>query len=159
MKKIIVAMIICAVLAAAAFTAVFADTHPDLNIVDSSDSIVYAPGVFDIVVSSQPGVTYQWCARVGYDGSWLPLEDTERYKGTKTNHFQFITADGFANEDWASLRWCCLVTWPDGYQAYSNSQSMIIYTYADLLRHLDQDGVKITDFRLSSRVFFSAVCM
>lgn len=153
MKKTITAVILCValLLGACIFTS-YAAGRGDMNIMETSDSIVYAPGVFDLYVPSDPDVaSYQWCSRVGYDGSWLPIEDNERYSGTHTNHFSFLTADGFANEDWSNLRWCCLITWSDGYQEYSSSQDMIIYPYADLLRHLDSDGVKIAGFRVSGK--------
>ncbi len=153
MKKAITAVIICTALILGSLCgAVYAAGRGDVLIMETSDSVVFAPGVFDILVQSDPDIIdYQWCARVGYDGTWLPLEDNERYKGTRTNHFQFITADGFANEDWENLRFCCQVTWSDGTKEYSNSQNMIIYSYSNLLKHLERDGVAITSFGLSNR--------
>ena len=114
------------------------------------DRIVYAGGYYDMIAGANvAGAAYQWCARYGYDGSFTEIYDNERYFGTNTEHFRFLTADGYEyGTDWDHIHFACKVTFPDGTVKMTEAYNMHIYSSKALVSEMNRLGLKISEFGL-----------
>ncbi|MBR5739494.1 MAG: hypothetical protein IKY02_05840, partial [Lachnospiraceae bacterium] len=136
------------------FLAVFSSLRPSAEEFDAYlirfDTYVYSGGYFDAYagcgMTDDSQVTYQWCGKYGRDGTFVDLDDNERYSGTHTSHFRFLTADGFAyGTDWEELRFACRVTYK-GKSLYTDDLWMHIGSSSELTADLKRYPVTISSF-------------
>jgi len=118
------------------------------------DYDICAGGIYDAWVNSSQdvsGATYQWQfdASMG-DGSWYDLDDssgTYGYKGTKTDHFQFVTQYKDNSYEigtgWEDIPFRCKITL-DGKTYYTNSFCMNIYGTGTFRTEIKKLGAEFT---------------
>ena len=114
------------------------------------DQYVYSGGYMDVYAGSgltdDSEVTYRWCGKYGWDGTFVELDDNERYKGTHTSHFRFLTGDGYAyGTDWEKLHFACKITYK-GKTLYTEDMWMHIGSSAALTADLERNPITITSF-------------
>ncbi len=114
------------------------------------DPYVFADGQWDAYAgcgfTNDAGVTYRWCGKFGRDGSYVELDDNERYRGTHTAHFSFLTSDAYAyGTDWENIRFACKLTYK-GKTAYTEDVNMTIAPSSALSRALKDADVALTAF-------------
>ena len=114
------------------------------------DPYVYSGGYFDAYagcgLTNDSEVTYRWCGKYGRDGSFVELDDNERYSGTHTSHFRFLTADGFSyGTDWEELRFACKITYR-GKTLYTDDLWMHIGASGTLTADLKRNPITIGSF-------------
>lgn len=131
-----------------------------VGILAKSDDSVYAPGVFDIYVTTNAEEpTYCWMACVGQGGGasgYVALSDNENYTGVYTSHLSLKTHDGIAYTDdgtgWDNIYFSCAVTDKSGKTRQSPAMNMIIFTHQSLLNALEKNNIKITYFTASNSI-------
>ena len=121
---------------------------------DASDYVVYAPGVFDLLVTTdavQP--RYQWYAQVGTssDASKIKLENNDAYSGVNTDHLKLIARDGM-EESWQEISFFCAVTDKDGNTRCGPNFVMTIRDHQRILTALSNNGIGITQARVTNSV-------
>lgn len=145
------AFLLCIILVAGALP-LFTGAEEELSVMlVNCDTYVYAGGYYDMYASSNiEGCKYQWVARYGSDGSFVALSDNERYSGTATDHFRFLTADGYAyGTGWNEIRFGCMVTAPDGRVRITQTLGMDIATRDQLMTAINSKKLTIEDFYIS----------
>lgn len=137
MKRLL-SILLCATIA---FLLIPAQVHAAPTVTYSlMDGTVYVGGIFDAAVHVSEGAeraSYQWQVDVSMgDGSWYDIDDSQTaygYKGTKTDHFQFVTEpEGSGYEigtGWEKIPFRCKVT-IDGQNYYTSPFVISLYPYS-----------------------------
>ena len=153
MKKI-GSFVFAAIFLAAVFFLSFGSKQPAAEEFDAYliryDPYVFSGGYFDAYagcgMTDDSEVTYQWCGKYGRDGGFVDLSDNERYGGTKTSHFRFLTSDEFAyGTDWDEICFACRVTYK-GKSLYTEDLRMHIGSSGALTAELERHPVTILSF-------------
>ena len=118
---------------------------------------VYAGGILDMYAfvgeSDLSGYTFRWQYK-GLGNNWLDLEDNETYKGTKTNHLQFVTYIEADYTHWDEIPFQCMVT-KDGFSQYTPVLYMRISPYENMLKAMKNKGIGLYEPNLSNVTGFS----
>lgn len=113
---------------------------------------VYAGGVLDMYAlvgeSDLSGYTFRWQFK-GLGDHWMDLEDNETYRGTKTNHLQFVTYTEADYAHWDEIPFQCMVT-KDGFSQYTPVLYMRISPYENMLEAMQSKGIGLYEPNLSN---------